>query len=142
MLPRWHYGNSLHYSCLENSDGQRSLAGYSTYGCRVGQDWSDLTHSPNNGWSWETVVIYVKYDRNKYTWMINLHIYNLTKGEIYVYSCDYKIIIVGNSLAVQWLGLCATTVWGTASIPIREPRSHKTHGEPTPPKIFFSVLPL
>ena len=42
--------------------------------------------------------------------MINLHIYNLTKGEIYVYSCDYKIIIVGNSLAVQQLGLCAITV--------------------------------
>ena len=26
------------------SHGQRSLAGYSPWGCRVGQDWSNLTH--------------------------------------------------------------------------------------------------
>ena len=31
-------GNSLWYSCLENPNGQRSLAGYSPWGCRVGHD--------------------------------------------------------------------------------------------------------
>ena len=28
-------GNSFHYSCLENSMGQRSLAGYSPWGCKA-----------------------------------------------------------------------------------------------------------
>ena len=31
-------GNPLQYSCLENPHGQRSLAGYSPWGCRVGHD--------------------------------------------------------------------------------------------------------
>ena len=30
------------YSCLENPHGQGSLAGYSTWGCTVGHNWSDL----------------------------------------------------------------------------------------------------
>ena len=28
------HGNPLQYSCLENPDGQRSLAGYSSRGCK------------------------------------------------------------------------------------------------------------
>ena len=28
------HGNTLQYSCLENPQGQRSLAGYSPWGCR------------------------------------------------------------------------------------------------------------
>ena len=28
------HGNPLHYSCLENPHGQRSLAGYSLWGCK------------------------------------------------------------------------------------------------------------
>ena len=36
--PRSEHGNPLQYSCLENSHGQRSLMGYSPWGCRVGQD--------------------------------------------------------------------------------------------------------
>ena len=35
----------LQYSCLENSCGQRSLAGYSPWGCRVRHDWA-CRHSP------------------------------------------------------------------------------------------------
>ena len=31
-------GNPLQYSCLENSHGQRSLADYSPWGCRVRHD--------------------------------------------------------------------------------------------------------
>ena len=31
-------GNPLHYSCLEYPHGQRSLAGYSAWSCRVGHD--------------------------------------------------------------------------------------------------------
>ena len=34
------HGNPLQYSCLENPHGQRSLAGYSPGGCRVGHDWA------------------------------------------------------------------------------------------------------
>ena len=32
--PRGGHGNSLQYSCLENPHGQRSLAGYSPWGCK------------------------------------------------------------------------------------------------------------
>jgi len=32
------HGNPLQYSCLENPHGQRSLAGYSPWGHRVGYD--------------------------------------------------------------------------------------------------------
>ena len=32
------HGNPLQYSCLESPHGQRSLAGYNTWGCRVGHD--------------------------------------------------------------------------------------------------------
>ena len=34
----------------------------------------------------------------------------------------------GNSLAVQWLGLCALTAKGPHSIPGQGTRSHKLHG--------------
>ena len=34
---------------------------------------------------------------------------------------------MGNSLAVQWLGLCAFTADSLGSIPVRERRSHKPH---------------
>ena len=32
--PGGEHGNPLQYSCLENPHGQRSLAGYSPWGCR------------------------------------------------------------------------------------------------------------
>ena len=32
------HGNPLQYSFLQNPHGQRSLAGYSPWGCRVGHD--------------------------------------------------------------------------------------------------------
>ena len=32
------HDNPLQYSCLENPHGQRSLVGYSPWGCRVGHD--------------------------------------------------------------------------------------------------------
>ena len=35
------HGNPLQYSCLENSHGQRSLAGYSPWGCME----SDMTEA-------------------------------------------------------------------------------------------------
>ena len=34
------HGNPLQYSCLKNHHGQRSLAGYSPWGSRIGQDWA------------------------------------------------------------------------------------------------------
>ena len=36
--PRGGHGNQLQYSCLENPQGQRSLAGYSPWSCRVARD--------------------------------------------------------------------------------------------------------
>ena len=36
--PGGEHGNTLQYSCLENSHGQRSLAGYSPWNHRVGHD--------------------------------------------------------------------------------------------------------
>ena len=36
--PGGRHGNPLQYSCLENPYGQRSLAGYSPWGCRVRLD--------------------------------------------------------------------------------------------------------
>ena len=32
------YGNLLQYSCLEKPHGQKSLAAYSQWGCRVGHN--------------------------------------------------------------------------------------------------------
>ena len=32
--PRGRHGNPLQYSCLENPHGQRSLGGYSPWGCK------------------------------------------------------------------------------------------------------------
>ena len=34
LIPGGGHGNPLHYSCLENPHGQRSLAGYSPWGCK------------------------------------------------------------------------------------------------------------
>ena len=38
------HGNPLQYSCLENPHGQRSLVGYSLWGCRVRHSWA-IKHS-------------------------------------------------------------------------------------------------
>ena len=40
------YGNPLQYSCLKNPHGQRSLVGYSPWGCRVGHDWATKHTQP------------------------------------------------------------------------------------------------
>ena len=39
--PRVTHGNPLQYSCLENPHGQRSLVGYSPWGCKE----SDMTEA-------------------------------------------------------------------------------------------------
>ena len=38
------HGNPLQYSCLENPLGQRSLVGYSPYGCRESDTTAHSTH--------------------------------------------------------------------------------------------------
>ena len=47
--PGGRHGNPLQYSCLENVHGQRSLAGYSPWGCK-GSDMTEWlsTHKVNN----------------------------------------------------------------------------------------------
>ena len=37
-------GNPLQYSCLENHQGQRSLVGYSPWGCKESDTTEKLTH--------------------------------------------------------------------------------------------------
>ena len=55
LIPRWRrspgegHGNPLQYSCLENPDGQRSLASYSPQGFRE-RDTSEATYYT---WTWE-----------------------------------------------------------------------------------------
>ena len=44
-LPGGGHDNPLQGSCLENPHGQRSLAGYSSWGRRVRHDWSNLAGS-------------------------------------------------------------------------------------------------
>ena len=39
--PGGEHGNQLQYSCLENPHGQRSLAGYSPWGCKESERLSD-----------------------------------------------------------------------------------------------------
>ena len=43
--PGRRHSNPLQYSCLENPHTQRSLAGYSPQGHRVGHDRSNLAHN-------------------------------------------------------------------------------------------------
>ena len=38
------HGNPLHYSCLENPHGQRSLVDYSPWGCKESDVTEQLTH--------------------------------------------------------------------------------------------------
>ena len=38
------HGNPLQYSCLENPHGQRSLEGYSSWGCKESDMTERLTH--------------------------------------------------------------------------------------------------
>ena len=48
-------GHPLQYSCLENPRGQRSLAGYSPWGCRVGHNWAT-----NNFWNIAQTQMHVR----------------------------------------------------------------------------------
>ena len=57
--PRGGHGNPLQYSCLENPREQRSLAGYSQWGCRVRHDWvtKHSTAFVQNMWELITLLI-------------------------------------------------------------------------------------
>ena len=43
--PEGGHGNPLQYSCLENTHGQRSLAGYSSQGLKESDTTEQLTHT-------------------------------------------------------------------------------------------------
>ena len=45
--PGWGHGNPLQHSCLENPHGQRSRAGYSSYGCKGSDttEWLSIAHN-------------------------------------------------------------------------------------------------
>ena len=47
-LPGGGHGNPLQYSCLENPHGQRSLGGYSLWGCKESDMTERLTHGVEN----------------------------------------------------------------------------------------------
>ena len=63
------HGSPLQYSCQENpSHGQRSLAGYSPWGCRVRHNWNDLAHRHASGKGW-----HFHYHRPRFDpWLRNL----------------------------------------------------------------------
>ena len=46
------HGNPYQYSGLENPHGQRSLEGYSPWGCRVRHDWATERLSISPRWKW------------------------------------------------------------------------------------------
>ena len=61
-------GSPLHCSCLENFRGQRSLAGYNPWGCRVRHGWVTNTHSLNAvltlhylQFAWDSMRVFKKY---------------------------------------------------------------------------------
>ena len=63
---------------------------------------------------------------------ISLHLSSLHLADSFrtrLRSPPSKILLSGTSLVVQWLGLWASTAGGMGSIPFRELRSHKLHGE-------------
>ena len=47
--PRGGHGNPLHYSCLENPHGQRSLMGYSPWGRKESDMTEQLNTAPHRG---------------------------------------------------------------------------------------------
>ena len=61
------HGNPLQYSCLENPQGQRSLAGSCLWGCRVGYDWA-TKHS--------TVVIWGQTFCIVWFWHVSGHLWD------------------------------------------------------------------
>ena len=60
--PERGHGNQFQYSCLENPQGQRSLEGYSSWGCKE-SDTTELlstAHSENiNSYFWEEFKVYI-----------------------------------------------------------------------------------
>ena len=61
--PRGGHGNSLQYSCLENSHGPRSLAGYSPWGHKepdMTEQWAYKHILPRSKWlliSWQGLIV-------------------------------------------------------------------------------------
>ena len=57
LIPGWgrssagEHGNPLQYSCLENPHGQRSLAGYSPWGCKESDRTELLRTAQHSTWS-------------------------------------------------------------------------------------------
>ena len=64
----------------------------------------------------------------------------LSPGLYRLCSSHTKIPPVGNSLAVQWLGLCTLTAKGPGSIPGGELRSHKPRGVATKQKTEKNIF--
>ena len=50
------HGNQLQYSCLENPHGQRSLAGYSPWGCKESDTIDRLSTTQHRGFPSGAVV--------------------------------------------------------------------------------------
>ena len=51
------HGNPPQYSCLGNSHGQRSLAGYSPWGCKVGHYWATKHSTAHNQLTTNAVIV-------------------------------------------------------------------------------------
>ena len=58
--PGWEHGNPLQYSCLEDPHGQRSLVGYSPWGCKESDTTDQLNFTSSESFShkWEQKQLY------------------------------------------------------------------------------------
>ena len=129
------HGNPLQYSCVENPHGQRSLAGYSPYGCRVEHDWSDLahTHTPTHthpcsrhSISTDNALVsnlYMDHDQRAWVgqiyqnhptnkWLISLilflfysHMTNYNQSYAYKYLRKTKNYMTGETYIIQYSSL-------------------------------------
>ena len=110
------HGNPLQYSCLEIPMDRGALKGYSPWGRKE----SDTTEQLSTQHSFEAKREDIQNNRRTYKWLLELGSYDLCQnlresiGEHDVLQSDGYL---GNSLADQWLGLCALTAEGPGSIP-------------------------
>ena len=61
-LPAIQEGNPLHYSCLKSPHGQRSLVGYSPWGCKE----SDTTEQLTLFWSYKALTHKVLFNETMF----------------------------------------------------------------------------
>ena len=114
------HGNSFQYSCLENPHGQRSLAGYSPWGCKE-SDMTERLSTHTNG-----IIVLPSYSF-RFLLRYTILSWNLPKNSQIQFLFS-RFYIWENSLVVQWLRLGAFTAVAQVQSLVGELRSHKLCG--------------